>query len=74
MKTVFKEVRAKVTEIWSRDVRASIDAMSEVSLEIMRERDKTEREIIRLAESGFKEEAWKLVVKHFNIKEPRTAK
>jgi len=53
---------------------AVIGAMAEVSLEIMAERDKTEREIKRLGESGFKEEAWKLVVKHLKIKEPRTAK
>lgn len=53
---------------------ASLDAMAEVSLAIMEERNKTEREIKRLAESGFRDEAWKLLVKHLDIKEPRTVK
>lgn len=50
---------------------AQFNALAEVSLEIMHERDKTEREIKRLAESGFKEQAWKLLVEHLKIKEPQ---
>lgn len=37
---------------------AAIEAMSDVSLEIMAERDKTEREIAQLAEAGKRDEAW----------------
>lgn len=51
-----------------------LDAVAQVADSIAIERDKTEREIKRLAESGFRDEAWKLVVKHFQIKEPRTVK
>lgn len=50
---------------------ATFNALAEVSLEIMNERDKTEREIKRLAESGFRDQAWKLLVKHLKIKEPK---
>ncbi|HEX5704921.1 MAG TPA: hypothetical protein VFX97_17115 [Pyrinomonadaceae bacterium] len=51
-----------------------LDAVAQVADSIAVERDKVEREIKRLAESGFRDEAWKLVVKHFQIKEPRTVK
>lgn len=49
-------------------------ALEAEALEISQERDETEREIKRLAESGFKDEAWKLLVKHLNITEPRRLK
>lgn len=53
---------------------SSLDALAQVADSIAIERDKEERKIIELAEAGFRDEAWKLVVKHFNIKEPRTVK
>lgn len=53
---------------------STLDALAEVADSIAIERDKVERKIIELAEAGFKDEAWKLVVKHFKIKEPRTGR
>jgi len=53
---------------------SSLDAIAEVADSIAIERDKVERKIIELAEAGFRDEAWKLTVKHFKIKEPRTVK
>lgn len=53
---------------------SSLDALAEVADSVAIERDKVERKIIELAEAGFRDEAWKLVVKHFKIKEPRTVK
>lgn len=66
---------AKVANISER--KSGLDSLSlaasyDVSLAVSDERDKTEREIKRLAESGFKDEAWKLLVKHLKIKEPRS--
>lgn len=53
---------------------STLDALAQVADSIAVERENTEKKIVELAESGFRDEAWKLVVKHFNIKEPRTAK
>lgn len=53
---------------------SSLDAMAQVADAIAIERDKEERKIIELAEAGFRDEAWKLVVKLYKIKEPRTVK
>lgn len=53
---------------------STLDALAQVADSIAIERDKVEREIKRLAESGFRDEAWKLLVKHLQIKEPRTVK
>lgn len=49
---------------------ASFDALAEVSLEIMRERDKTEREIKSLLESNQDQKALRLMRKHLGV-EPR---
>ena len=54
-----------------RDGDSIFESLFTASLEISGERDKTEREIKRLAEAGKKEEAWKLLVKHLDIKEPK---
>lgn len=65
---------ARITDISEKRAgseSASLASLYEASLAISGERDETEREIKRLAESGFKEEAWKLLVKHLQIKEPR---
>lgn len=53
---------------------STLDALAQVADAIAVERDKVEREIKRLAESGFRDEAWKLLVKHLQIREPRTVK
>ena len=49
------------------DPTASIDTLAEVSLEIMRERDKTEREIKELLELNHDEEALRLMRKHLGV-------
>jgi hypothetical protein len=53
---------------------AAFSALSDVALEIMSERNETEREIKRLAEAGQRDAAWKLLVEHLKIVEPRRLK
>ena len=65
---------SKVANISDRREHTILAALENESLEISSERDKTEREIKRLAESGFRDEAWKLLVNYLQIKEPRTVK
>ena len=49
---------------------ASLDALAQVSLEIMRERDNTEREIKALLERGEDLKALQLMRRHLGV-EPR---
>lgn len=56
-----------------RDDSASLDAIASVSLEIMRERDKTERDIKALLEEGQDQKALQLMRKHLDVK-PRLVK
>jgi hypothetical protein len=53
---------------------AGVSALAEVSLEIMRERDKTEREIKFLLEANQDLEALELMRKHFNVKAAKTSR
>ncbi len=56
-----------VSHISDRQSEAAIDALAEVSLEIMAERDKTEREIKSLLESGDDQKALRLMRKHLGV-------
>lgn len=53
-----------------RDDGASLDALAAASLEIMRERDKTERDIKALLEDGKDQKALRLMRKHLGV-QPR---
>lgn len=53
-----------------RDDSASLDALAAVSLEIMRERDKTERDIKALLEDGKDQKALQLMRRHLGV-QPR---
>lgn len=56
-----------------RNSTASIEALAEVSLAIMRERDKTERQIKILLEAGKDRDALQLMKKHLGVR-PRLKK
>ena len=73
MAGIFSGMNSKVTQLNERRERNNdpvFQSLFEQSLVISEQRDETEREIKRLAELGLRDEAWALVVKHFDIKEP----
>jgi len=61
---------AKVTNISERRPDANYSALEAVALEILAERDKTEREIIELLKEGKDREVLKRLREYWNI-EPR---
>lgn len=65
METFLRESARRVNLAASDE--ATIHALEQVSLEIMRERDKTEREIKTLLEQGEDQKALRLMRKHLGV-------